>query len=118
MPKTLRETLSVDRERFDQLKAELDADKFALRRRAFNELAADAVAFRGLAIAALADELSLETRSRLERIVALADQDVGEYRNLYTALGTLNSKSQLSSLRALMPTDEQSVVDRRLERLE
>lgn len=117
LPKLLRARFPADHAKFIALKVELDADRFAVRTQAFNELAAGAIAFRALASAALKDELSLETRSRLEQIVELADQDLGEYRNLYTALGTLDSKEQLASLRPLMSPDGQAIVDAHIEEL-
>ena len=64
------------------------------------------------------DESSRETRSRLEQIIEIADQEIGEYRDLYTALGTLHSKEQLSSLRALVPSEDRPVVDMRIEQIE
>jgi hypothetical protein len=92
----------------------LDADEFAERQDAFKELARHALLYRQVLQEHLTEELPVESRARIERLVSFAKEQSGEYDNLIESLDTLNSSEQLTELLTNATQEESTLLNKRL----
>lgn len=95
----------------------LNSPEYERRQAAFVTLLKNAEIYQPILEEHLKNGLEVESRVQLERVIAFAAEQSGEYGILIKALGTLESASHLDEIRREAKGEERALIDLHLQRI-